>query len=120
MVNPLLKQDFSGPESSGGGSGAVKGQKYLQNDLFGLKMARNGALNTSQSVRKTTNCVNDTNGGKQAERTLGVPGKGLNGIKRGRKLRNLGKMRKMGQKHLKIGSKRPENCENREKREKWV
>ena len=58
------KRGLSGPESSGGGSGAQKGSKCIQNDLLGLKMVRNGAGN-GQNGSETTKCAK--NGEKTAE-----------------------------------------------------
>ena len=73
------KRHSGGPESSESGSGAQNGQKCLQNDFFGLKMARNGAGNgqnglettkyakngekTAENEGQTTNGANGTNGG---------------------------------------------------------
>ena len=61
------KRDLGGPEASGSGSGAENGQKCLQNDLFGLKMARNGA-GSGENGLETTKCAkNAKNGEKMAE-----------------------------------------------------
>ena len=62
------KRDSGGPDSSGSGSGAENDQKCLQNDLFGLKMARNGAGN-GQNGSETTKCakIAKNEAGKGAE-----------------------------------------------------
>ena len=51
----------------GGGSGAENGQKCLQNDLFGLKMARSGAGNGENGLETTKCAKNAKNRGKTAE-----------------------------------------------------
>ena len=54
---------------------------------------------TAQNGRKTTNLANDANGGrKQAERTLGVPGKGLEQLKTGSETTKNAKNAKNGPK----------------------
>ena len=83
----------------GGGSGAVKGQKCLQNDLFGLKMARNGAGNGNPDTLGRS--------GREKREKWGENGRkrGANyefsewhewGAENGVKLRNAPKTRKWG------------------------
>ena len=75
--------------------GCLEAQMGSKRGLDGL-----GGQKTAQNVRKTTNLANDTNGGVKTGRADARRAReGLgNGLKRGRKLRNSRKTRKMGRK----------------------
>ena len=56
------KRDSGGSEASGSGSGAENGQKCLQNDIFGLNTARNGA-GSGENGLETTKCAKNAKNG---------------------------------------------------------